>query len=74
MADWKKVEQTLEQDTPEKKEPATAKKKTTKAVEKKADREASKAKKVVQKEKRKERMRIIRAQRRELAIELSKCA
>ena len=28
----------------------------------------------VQKEKRKERMRIIRAQRRELAIELSKCA
>lgn len=28
----------------------------------------------VQKEKRKERMRMIRAQRRELAIELSKCA
>lgn len=28
----------------------------------------------VQKEKRKERMRLIRAQRRELAIELSKCA
>jgi hypothetical protein len=57
MADWEKVEQTLEQDAQGKKKPASVKEEGEKPVEKKAEKAAKKAKKTAQKEKkRKEKL------------------